>query len=140
MRRRVLYVLALGLALLAAGCGVGDVTGDVTGAGCVTDLNSGEELCGADAERFCADLAEQRTAARRVEAHDFREERRLLEQTARAAEDAADAYEAAGIEGGEALREQARNARANAEEPFRPRPADPADLESKRVCREAGHE
>lgn len=138
--RGVLYVVALGLTLLAAACDVDDVTGDVTGAGCVTDLNSGEELCGADAERFCADLAEQRTAARRAEAHDFREQRRLLEQTARDAEAAADAYEAAGIEGAESLREQARNARADAEEPFRPRPPDPADLESKRVCREAGHE
>ncbi len=112
-------------------------TSDVTGAGCVTDLGSGEELCGADAKRFCTELAKQRRAERRVERHDFLEQRRLERMTARDAEAAADASEEAGVAGAQILRRTARNARRDASKPFRPRPPDPADLESARVCRAA---
>ena len=130
MRRFAVTVAAL---LVSAGCGASDVTG----AGCVTDLGSNEELCGADAKRFCADLAKQRRAELRVERHDFLEQRRLQRGIARDADAAADAFEQAGVSGSQTQRRMARNARRDASEPFRPRPADPADLESARVCREA---
>ena len=84
--RGVLAAVVLGLALVGAGCG----TDDLTGAGCVTDLGSGEELCGADAKRFCSELAKQRRAQRRVESHDFLEQRRLDRMTARDSEEAAE--------------------------------------------------
>jgi len=130
MRRFAVTVAAL---LVTAGCGASDVTG----AGCVTDLGSGEELCGADAKRFCTELAKQRRAERRVERHDFLEQRRLERMTARDAEAAADAFEEAGVAGAQIQRRTARNARRDASKPFRPRPPDPADLESARVCRAA---
>jgi len=130
MRRFALTVAAL---VVTAGCGASDVVGE----GCVTDRGSGEELCGGDAKRFCADLAEQRRAERRGERHDFQERRRLLRETVRDSDAAADSYEGSGIEGAENFRRAARNARRDAAQPFRPRPADPADLESARVCREA---
>ena len=130
MKRFAVTVAAL---VLTAGCG----SSDLTGAGCVTDLGSGEELCGADAKRFCSDLAKQRGAERRVARHDFLEQRRLLRETVRDSEAAADAYEDSEIEGAETFRRTARNARRDAAKPFRPRPADAADLESARVCREA---
>ena len=94
---------------------------------------SGEQVCGGDAKRFCADLAEQRSAERRVERHDFQERRRLLRETVRDS----DAYESSGIEGAENFRRAGRNARRDAAEPFRPRPADATAMESARVCREA---
>jgi len=110
----------------------------VTGEGCVTDLGSGEQLCGGDAKRFCTDLAEQRRAERRVERHDFSEQRRLAAQNARDLERSADIQAQLGNDREAALtRRSASDTRRDAARPFRPRPADPADLESARVCREA---
>jgi len=131
MRRFAVTIAAL---LLSAGCGASDVTGE----GCVTDLGSGEQLCGGDAERFCTSLAEQRQAERRVERRDFSEQRRLGVQSARDLELSADIQAQLGNDREAALtRRAASDARRDAARPFRPRPADPADLESARVCREA---
>lgn len=132
---RLATTLSILLGATAAGCAGEDAA---TGSNCVTDLNSGQELCGADAERFCSELEKQRAAARRVERHDFLEERRTNRKIARDLETSADIQEQLGNQAEARLtRRSARDAHRDATKPFRPSPTSPTDLESARVCREA---